>query len=452
MCYQKNDNSKDEIYTKKHTIKEIVEKFFVPYTQSNRRNLYLKDKHFHAVNNIRKCRTKELGYTLYACKDCGEAHFIYRSCGHRFCPTCGIINTNKWAEKTLSNLLDIKHHHVVVTLPAWLRPIAKRNNKLIYSILFRSAWLVIKDWFAYKYQIEPGVISVLHTAGSDLKYHPHVHMIVTGGGLTLGDKDGAVKLLEGDFLFSQEWFSKRFRWEFQQLLIKAFTAKAENKLRLPYHLQKRSYFLSFISKNNKRDKKGWIASVQAPLQDATSIVKYVGRYTKRACLSEYKIQSIEGEFISFNYNDYKNTAKGEKTKISTIRLHYAAFLDRLLLHVPDKGSRHVRYYGIYSTSKINKLPKEYQATAQRTVNNEENEPDLLNIEGDWESYQIEYYKIYGKDPLWCEHCNRPLTYVETVLPFHRKQLDNERSQQTMKEVREKSAKSRNKAMMFDDDS
>lgn len=436
MCYQKNDKSKDEIYIKKHTIKEIVEKFFVSYTQSNRRNLYLKNKHFHAVNNIRKCRTKELGYTLYACEDCGEAHFIYRSCGHRFCPTCGIINTNKWAEKTLSNLLDIKHHHVVVTLPAWLRPIAKRNNKLIYSILFRSAWLVIKDWFAYKYQIEPGVISVLHSAGSDLKYHPHIHMIVTGGGINQQEQ---VKLLEQDFLFSQQWFSERFRWEFQQLLIKAFT---DNKLILPYHLQKRPYFLSFIAKNNKQDKKGWIASVQAPLEDATSIVKYVGRYTKRACLSEYKIQSIEGDFISFNYNDYKNTPKGEKPRISTIRLHYVQFLDRLLLHVPDKGSRHVRYYGIYSTSKINKLPKEYQ---RKSEIKESKEAELLNVEGDWEGYQQEYYKIYGKDPLWCEYCNRPLKHIETVLPFHRKQLDNERSQKIMR------GKSRNKAVMFDDD-
>ena len=445
MCYQKNDNTNNtsnKSYSKKHTIKEIVEKFFVLYTQSNRRNLYLKDKHFHAVNNIRKCRTKELGYTLYGCEECGEAHFIYRSCGHRFCPTCGIINTNKWAEKTLSNLLDIKHHHVVVTLPAWLRPMAKRNSKLIYSILFRSAWLVIKDWFEYKYQIEPGVISVLHTAGSDLKYHPHVHMIVTGGGIT---KDGDVKILEGEYLFSQQWFSERFRWAFQQLLIKAFTAKADNKLNLPYYLQKRPYFLSFIAKNNKQDKKGWIASVQAPLQDATSIVKYVGRYTKRACLSEYKIQSIEGDYIAFNYNDYKNTPKGEKPKISTIRLHYVSFLDRLLLHVPDKGSRHVRYYGIYSTSKINKLPKEYQKQVEAKVNDGQNGVELLNIEGDWESYQQEYYKIYGKDPLWCEHCNRPLTYVETVLPFHNKQVERQAINNEMKKA------SRNKAVLFDDD-
>jgi hypothetical protein len=441
--HQKNDNSQNQAFSKKHTIKEIVEKFFVRYTKSSRRNLFLKDKHFHAINNIRKCRTKELGYTLYACEDCGEAHFIYRSCGHRFCPTCGIINTNKWAEKTLANLLDIKHHHVVVTLPAWLRPIARRNNKLIYSMLLKASWLVIKNWFQYKYQIEPGVISVLHTAGSDLKYHPHIHMIVTGGGIN-HDNNNEIQLLEGDYLFDHKWFRSRFRWEFQQLLIKAFDKK---ELELPYHLQKRPFFLAFIKKNNNKDKHGWIVSVQAPLQNASSIVKYVGRYTKRACLSEYKIQDIKGDFIAFNYNDYKNTPKGQKPKIATIKLHYVQFLDRLLLHVPDKGSRNVRYYGIYSSSKMKNLPNKFKAKSTQNIDNQNN-IELLNFEGDWEKYQIEYFKIYGKDPLYCEHCKRQLTFIHTVLPFHSKQINRQQDNQTMKKI---ARKSRNKAVVFDDD-
>lgn len=456
MCYQKNDNlsptnptshQKGNLkHIKKHTIKEIVEKFFVPYTKSSRRNLFLEDKHFHAINNIRKCRTKELGYTLYACEDCGEAHYIYRSCGHRFCPTCGIINTNKWAAKTLANLLNIKHHHVVVTLPAWLRPIARRNNKLIYSMLFKASWLVIKNWFKYKYNIEPGVISVLHTAGSDLKYHPHIHMIVTGGGINHdnNNNNNDLQLLEGDYLFDHKWFRGRFRWEFQQLLIKAFD---KNELKLPYHLEKRPFFLAFIKKNNKKDKYGWIVSVQAPLQDASSIVKYVGRYTKRACLSEYKIQAIERDFISFNYNDYKNTPKGEKPKIATIKLHYAQFFDRLLLHVPDKGSRNVRYYGIYSTSKMKHLPEKLKANRVNHLQNVNNqELELPSFEGDWESYRLEHFKIYGKDPLSCQYCKRPLTYIHTILPFHRKQSQNQKTNQTMTKM------NRNKAPVFDDDS
>jgi hypothetical protein len=185
-----------------------------------------------------------MGYTQYACTDCGEVHYIYRSCGHRFCPTCGVVNTNKWAKKTLANLLNIKHHHVVVTLPAWLRGIAKRNNTLIYNLLFKSSWAVIKEWFRYKYGIEPGMISVLHTSGSDLKYHPHLHIIVTGGGISPKNKN-EIELLEGEYLFNHNWLKKRFRWQFQQGLIQAFD---DGQLLLPYHLLKRHYFLHFLKR------------------------------------------------------------------------------------------------------------------------------------------------------------------------------------------------------------
>ena len=349
-----------------------------------------------------------MGYVQYCCTDCGEVHHILRSCGHRFCPTCGVVNTNKWAENTLSNLLNIKHHHVVVTLPAWLRPMAKRNAVLIYNLLFKASQRVIREWFDYKHHLTPGIISVLHTAGSDLKYHPHIHMIVTGGGMN----DGQVSLLEGEYLFAQSWFKSRFRWQFQQGLIAAYD---EGDLKVAYGHQKRAYFLSWLKKNNEKD---WVVSIQAPLEDATSIVRYVGRYTKRACLSEYKIEEVGEDYISFRYNDYKNTPKGEKAKEAVKRLHYVDFLDRLLQHVPEEGFVQVRYYGIYSTSKQKLLPEEWR-NSPKVV------PSLLvedgeNIEGDWENYRKTYQAHYGRDPLWCEHCQRPLIYIQTVLPFTRK--------------------------------
>jgi len=349
-----------------------------------------------------------MGYVQYSCTDCGEVHHILRSCGHRFCPTCGVNNTNKWAKKTLSNLLNIKHHHVVVTLPAWLRPMAKRNKVLVYNLLFRSAWEVIKGWFDYKHQMQGGLISVLHTSGADLKYHPHIHMIVTGGGL----QSGKVKLLEGAYLFSHEWFKQRFRWQFQQGLIKAYD---KEELQVVYRHQKRAYFLSWLKKNNEKD---WVVSVQAPLENATSIVRYVGRYTKRACLSEYKIESVEDAHISFRYNDYKNTPKGERPKEAVKRLHYVDFLDKLLQHVPEEGFVQVRYYGIYATSKQKQLPIAWKNSPKEVPSILKE--DIENIEGDWENYRKEYLAHYGRDPLWCPHCQRPLLYIQTVLPFTRK--------------------------------
>jgi len=353
-----------------------------------------------------------MGYVQYCCTDCGEVHHILRSCGHRFCPTCGVTNTNKWAEQTLSNLLNIKHHHVVVTLPAWLRPMAKRNKVLIYNLLFRSAWEVINGWFAYKHQMQGGMISVLHTSGADLKYHPHIHMIVTGGGL----KSGKVELLAGAYLFNYEWFKQRFRWQFQQGLIKAYD---QEELKVAYRHQKRGCFLSWLKKNNEKD---WVVSVQAPLADATSMVRYVGRYTKRACLSEYKIESVTETDVIFRYNDYKNTPKGQRPKEGIKRMHYVAFLDSLLQHVPEEGFVQVRYYGIYATSKQKQLPLEWKNPPK--VLPSILEENAENLEGEWTAYRQEYQAHYGRDPLWCVTCHRPLLYIQTVLPFPRKQRKN----------------------------
>jgi hypothetical protein len=108
---------------------------------------------------------------------------MYGSCSHRFCPTCGSAATSRWADKVLHNVLNIKHHHVVVTLPAWLRGIAKRNETAVYDAMFASVHEVIPGWFRHKHQMEGGMIAVLHTGGSDLKYHPHLHLVVTGGGI-----------------------------------------------------------------------------------------------------------------------------------------------------------------------------------------------------------------------------------------------------------------------------
>ena len=402
-------NNHTEKTIKKYRIAtDILEAFWEPYKKHPERKLYLESKHYEAVHKIMACRTQKLGYRMYGCESCGQVHYVYCSCKHRFCPTCGISATNEWAEKILHNVLNIKHHHVVITLPAALRSLAKRNSVLFYNLMFDVSSDVLKSWFKMKHNIEAGIISVLHTSGADLKYHPHLHIIITGGGLNLENKE--IKLLEGDYLMNCKGLKKRFRWAFQQKLIKAYR---EGLLKVAQTIKNEIDFLVYIKDLNKQD---WVISIQNALKDAENIVRYVGRYTKRACISEYKITNIEGEYISFYYNDYKNTPRGEKPKIAHIKLHYVAFLDRLLLHVPQKRFIAVRYYGIYAPQNWKNLPIEYKVNKAAISIKQEH---LLDQGEDYREYREATIKRTGIDPLICVECQKMMVLLYEQLPTAR---------------------------------
>jgi len=129
----------NNIPAKKYSLsKDIIAPFRTAYQSHPGRKLVLLPKHFEALNKMAVCRTSTLGGVMYACSGCGQAHFINRSCKHRFCATCGVQDTNRWAEAVLGNLLNIRHSHVVVTLPAWLRGLAQRNGQMLHNLMFRS--------------------------------------------------------------------------------------------------------------------------------------------------------------------------------------------------------------------------------------------------------------------------------------------------------------------------
>ncbi len=387
--------------------KDIIVPFRSAYASHPRRSLVLLPRHIEALNKMSICRTNVLGGVMYVCECCGDVHFINRSCKHRFCVMCGIKDTNRWAQDVLNNLLNIKHSHVVVTLPAWLRGVSKRNGNLLYNLLFGSLKKVILEWFSVKYGVEAGLVMVLHTSGADLKYHPHVHCIVSFGGMELGSK--RVQVLDGDFLVNHHFLSRRFRHVFEGGLIEAYDA---GRVNVPPHLCERKYFMAFLRRNNRED---WIVSIQEPLKDATSIVRYVFRYAKRACVSERKIEKIEGEYITLRYNDYKNTPKGEKPKQGYMTLHYVDFLDRLLQHVPEKGFRQVRYAGIYEGRKRKNLPPEWKLPPQYVADKE----PVPAEGGDFWQYRQDTKKFEGHDPLWCETCQRMRIEFAEILPATR---------------------------------
>jgi len=351
MCIKTKD------YTvKKYTLSEIYIKYRASYLTDELRELRIKDKHLEAMRKAETCRTLKQGAILLRCEDCGDVKFLYHTCKHRFCSGCGTANTYQWAEKTLSRLLEIPHHHIVMTLPKQYRGLSKMNGNKLHDLLFRSGSRVIQDFFREQYDCLPGIVSVLHTAGSDLKYHPHIHMIVSRGGLRL-DKSG-YRSIKGTFLVKNEILGAKLKESFNKGLHQQYK---KGELKIPKRIERGQGLTKWVGSQKE---KSWIVNIEKPLEEVMQIVNYVGRYTKRACISEYKIEKIASEIV-FRFNDYKNSKRGEKPLESTIRMTPTEFLDNLLQHVPEKRYRMVRYFGLYNSFYIGKIPEERRANLKK---------------------------------------------------------------------------------------
>jgi len=357
---------------------------------------YIPPHVFKAAHQIMACRTPTLGTDVYQCPQCGTTKFVYHSCKNRFCPRCGQYETDHWAATILSQLPSLKQHHVVFTLPAQLRSLAKANPELLYTLLFHTSAQVIKEWFADKHHAVPGIISVLQTAGSDLHYNPHLHSIVAGGGL----KAGQWFVLPGAYLVNAKYLAKKFRWRLLKELVAAYD---HGRLQLPgelARLQERREFMRLVKKMHSVT---WVVSIQPPLANPEKVVRYVGRYTRRACLSEHRITDFADGVITFECKDYAGGADG-KPATKTIRLRYPEFFGRLFQHVPLPSFRMVRYYGLYAHFKdLPPLPEANPHTV----------PEKLT----WRELQIEKT---GEDPLVCPTCRCELVFWRTEfggIPF-----------------------------------
>jgi len=336
---------------------------------------------FKAVNAIRVCRTAALGVDYYTCQNCGDTVEIYHNCKNRFCPTCSWGDTIKWAKKIEGQMMGLPHRHVVMTIPHALAPLVKSNGKHILNILLRTAADTFKDWAAHKYNIDIGIISVLHTFGETKDYHLHAHMIVSWGGIEI--KSGELKPIKGEYV-NYKHLQKKFQIKFEDQLVALYDKQA-----LKHKFKNHIAFKSFLKGINN---KNWIIHLEPPMACPAAVIRYIGRYSKRACISEYKITEIEGEYISFRHKDYKTIDQNNKPVEKILRLHFTAFFPRLLQHVPLKYFRLVRYYGVYSTK--SQVPEQY-------LNKEQLEDDQPQRE--WEN------------PFECTFCGQKRVYQFTVL-------------------------------------
>ena len=346
---------------------------------------YIKDptspimiEQYKAVSAIRTCRTAVLGVDEYVCKGCGEVVEIYHNCRNRFCPRCSWGDTVKWADRIKSQMMDVPHRHVVFTVPHALQSLIKSNGKELLNVFMRTAADTFKDWAEHKYKIKMGIISVLHTFGETKAYHLHVHMIVSWGGLS--NETGKLTSIKGEYV-NYKFLQEKFRNKFEDSLVWLY-----DKGILEHKYADRNAFLGFLRRINK---KNWVIHLEPPMATPSAVIRYIGRYSKRACLSEYKITAIEGEYISFSHKDYKTIDIENKPVERILKLHYKEFFPRLLQHVPYRYFRLVHYYGLYSTKST--ISGEY-------LNKDEGQEESQ----DW------------VNPFICNICEQKLDYIQTI--------------------------------------
>jgi len=396
---------------KKFRLADFFDQNWAAYVKNPKH--YITPEQYKAVAAMRACRTEALGIDHYVCEECGEISKIYHSCKNRFCPTCSWKDTLDWADKIKDEMLDLPHRHVVFTLPHRLNNLINDNKYELLSILCQTAAESIKDWMMHKYKLKPGIISVLHTFGETKELHPHIHMIVSWGGI---NKDDYPQEIIGEFI-KYDFIQTKFRCKFEDKLVKLFDAKA-----LVCNFKDRMDFMRFLKKVN--DKK-WRIHFEAAMRVPAEVIRYIGRYSKRACISEYKITNIDGAYISFTYKDNKNLDYKGKPIVKELTLHYNKFFPRLLQHVPLPYFRLVRYYGAYA-ARTKAMLKEKHPACQKKIEQRNKEV------GEYEMPQSN--KV-------CSNCNKEKKYLFTTF----KNRDSEIIYMTRFSNKEKNNKPNEKA-------
>jgi hypothetical protein len=291
-----------------------------------------------ALDDLAACRTAALGGHVLACPECGHQEVSYNSCGNRHCPKCQATAAARWLETQAADLLDTPYFHVVFTLPSALGPVAQHNPRVMYGLLMRAAAKTLLEVAANPEHLgaEVGVLAVLHTWGQNLTLHPHVHCVVTGGGLA----PDASRWVAGrdDFFLPVRILSRVFRGKFLSGLRTAFR---RGRLRFSGRLEALARPGRFYRLLDETVRTEWIVYAKPPTKGPATVLKYLARYTHRAAISNRRLVSFTDDLVSFRWKDY---AHGSRR--GTMRLRAVEFVRRFLMHVLPSGFVRVRHYGL----------------------------------------------------------------------------------------------------------
>ncbi|WP_027235659.1 IS91 family transposase [Leisingera caerulea] len=293
------------------------------------------------MSAIERCRTAVLGGHVARCEDCAHEHIAYNSCRNRHCPKCQAGAAKAWLAAREAELLPVRYFHLVFTLPKPVADIARHNKREIYNLLMRSsADTVIRIAADPKHLgARAGITSVLHTWGSAMTHHPHVHMIVPGGGLS-ADGTGWIACRRNFFL-SVRVLSRLYRRLFLDGLARLHKAGKLHFFGDHARLADRAAFDAFLRPLRKID---WVVYAKEPFAGPRAVLAYLSRYTHRVAISNSRLIRMDGRSVTFRVKDYRVNGPGRHT---TMTLKTGEFIRRFLIHVLPKGQHRIRHYGFF---------------------------------------------------------------------------------------------------------
>lgn len=277
---------------------------------------------------LTKCRTVALGGHIDRCNHgaCASLHISYNSCRNRHCPKCQGHQSQKWVAARVEELLDVPYYHLVFTLPGELNQMALHKPWLIYNLLFKTAWAVVRGFADNPKYLgaKTGMIAVLHTWGQNLSLHPHLHCIVPGGGI---GQSGNWKPLpkKGKYLFPVRAISKVFRAKFVAGLRK-------------HTDQPPDFYQKLFNKD-------WVVYCKRPFKTPYHVISYLGRYTHKIAINNHRIVGMDDQKVSFTAKNYR---KGGQKQVIT--LNQREFIRRFSQHILPKGFVRIRHYGFLSST------------------------------------------------------------------------------------------------------
>jgi len=340
------------------------------------------------LRRLTECRTAALGGHVDACSDCGFTRISYNSCRDRHCPKCQASKRAAWLETRLERLLPVGYFHVVFTLPALLSPLVLHNQRLLYDLLFRAASATLLTLAADPQRLgaQVGITAILHTWGQNLLFHPHLHCVVTGGGLAPDGQHWVAGRRR--YLLPVKVLGKLFRGKFLAGLKKAYQAGQLKLTGSVMHLGDPRAFPQLLQQLYSNN---WVVYAKRPFGGATQVFRYLGRYSHRVAIANSRLASMEHDRVSFRWKDYSDN---HRTKVMTVSAE--EFIRRLLLHVLPKGFVRIRHFGLLASVNVaTKLQRCRQLLGQETSSG----PQPAKC---WVDRVLEWT---GQDPRRCPHCH-----------------------------------------------
>jgi hypothetical protein len=348
------------------------------------------------MSAIESCRTAALGGHVARCEKCAHTHIAYNSCRNRHCPKCQGAAAKAWLADREAELLPVPYYHVVFTLPAPIGAIAYQNKAVIYGILFKAAAETLITIAADPKQLGAriGLTAVLHSWGSALTHHPHVHIIVPGGGISL-DGERWISCRPGFFL-PVRVLSRLFRRLFLEELVAAHDAGRLQFFGDHAPLVERQAFAAYLASLRKTE---WVVYSKRPFGGPEAVLAYLSRYTHRVAIANSRLIALDDAGVTFTWKDYRANGR-DRAKVMTLAID--EFIRRFLIHVLPGGFHRIRHYGLFA----NGGRAENIARARHLLNvpTTQNEPSDADSTGDSEPQTLAHP---------CPCCGGRMIIIET---------------------------------------